>query len=720
MKPFTLIILAIILNQIASAQLAITNGDTIYAVSGTTFTSQDNIINNGKILGTGLLTLNGTTSQALSGNGTFNNLELNNSNGAVISSSAGSIVNITGNYFPSAGVLTTNGNLTLKSSANGTAIIRTGSSSGNYISGKATLERYIPARRSWRLISFPITSTNPPTINQSLQENVGGSNSSNPSPGYGTHITGGSVANGFDQNSTGSPSMKELSGGNWQGITTTNQPLDGQQPYFLFIRGSRANNISLGTGAVSDNTTLRLSANIKQGNQTISVNGSGWKLISNPFPSRINLDNIAVANSSVINRNFKYWDPKLGGTNNVGGYITASYNGVTYDYVPTPVSPISEYAQPFSAFYVNAIAAGNITISESNKCNCGSDNVFRPLITLTNKLQINLCSYNKDGSTPVVDAVMAAFDDRYSNELDNYDPSKLPNIGAENLSIVRNNFKLSIERRKAIISFDTINLNIANVSLRKYKFEFLPQNFNADSLKAFIEDSYTGQKISVNLSVPGTFDFNITTDSASYARNRFKVVLKPTQFVALPVTISKITAIEKNNAITLVWKVDNEIDISTYYIEYADDGINFISRGSITVDKIATASKNYSWVDLNVAGGDHYYRIKIINLNKDATYSEIVKVSMRKNIKSNIIIYPSLLKGNNIHIQMNNQATGIYQLQLINDNGQLLYKAKIHVNSNFYSTAVNIPVNLAKGNYFIEIAGVDNKKVKNIQKIIVE
>ncbi|MBL0355415.1 MAG: hypothetical protein IPP72_00325 [Chitinophagaceae bacterium] len=508
--------------------LTLQTGAAVDIAVGNNLSIRDSIANNGAITGGGSILLNGTTSQVISGAGNYNNLVLNNSNGAVIKSGAGNSVLVTGSYTPTAGVLTTNDNLALKSSAAATGIIATGAAGGGYINGKVTLERFIPSKRAWRMINFPITSISAPTINTSLQEAAGGNAALNPNPGYGTHITGGSMAGGFDQNSNNNASMKEWVSGEWQGIASTNTAIGNQLPYFLFVRGSRANNLSLGASAPADNTVLRLTADVKQGNQSINISGSGWQLTGNPFPSIINLDAVAINNSSVINRNFKYWDPKLGGSNNVGGYVTASYNGFDYDYSPTPVSQLSEYAQPFSGFFVDATGSGNITVTEASKCNCGNGNVFRPAPpgNTTSKLHINLRSYNSDGTLTVVDGAMTAFNDKYSNSLDSYDATKLFNSGGENLSINSNHTKISIERRSAVTVSDTIYLDISNMRLRNYQFEIKPENFDAAVTTAYLEDSYTNEKKPISLSATSTIDFGIINDPAAYASSRFRIVLE--------------------------------------------------------------------------------------------------------------------------------------------------------------------------------------------------
>ena len=507
--------------------ITIQAGATVDIGAGNSLNVKDSITNNGDVTGGGSIVLNGTASQPISGTGNYSSLTLNNSSGAVITSGASNMVNITGRYTPTAGILTTNNNLTIKSSLSATGNIATGSAAGGYISGKVTLERHIPAKRAWRLINFPVTSSAIPDINTALQEGAGGNASSNPNPGYGTHITGGTIANAFDQNTSNNPSVKEYVGGAWLGITSTNVAINNQLPYFVFVRGSRANNLSQGASAIADNTILRLTGNIKQGNQNLSVAGSGWQLTGNPFPSVINLDAMATNNSGVINRNFIFWDPKLGGSNNVGGFVTVSYNGSGYDYSPAPVSSLSEYAQPFAGFYVDAVSAGNATVAESNKCNCGNGNVFRPTPPLpaTSKLYVSLRSINRDGSSPVVDGIMAAFSSRYNNNKDSYDAVKLTNTLAENIAIAKNQNKFSIERRNEMADNDTVFLSISNMRVKNYQLEITPENFDT-TLQAFLEDGYTSERKLLSLSAGGTFPFSIINNPAAYAPDRFRIVFE--------------------------------------------------------------------------------------------------------------------------------------------------------------------------------------------------
>lgn len=189
------------------------------------------------------------------------------------------------------GILNTGGTLTLNSDASSTARVLPLPTLTS-ISGNLTVERYIPARRAWRILSSPIYGG--VTINQAWQE--GKTNvqpNPNPFPGFGTHITGGPVfgtaANGFDQNPGSSSSIKfyNSSTDSWNNLPNTNVNPVGLQAYMVFIRGDRG--IALGPDNVPPvPTTLRATGPMWIGDITYNVNATGFTALANPYASPIN------------------------------------------------------------------------------------------------------------------------------------------------------------------------------------------------------------------------------------------------------------------------------------------------------------------------------------------------------------------------------------------------------------------------------------------------
>lgn len=170
------------------AQLRVSQGTYITA-DNTNIIVEGDFNNSGIVKGTGELVISGSSLQTITGSGAVNNITMDNTSNAVISSA--NTMNVTGTYTPSSGILTTNGGLILKSDATGTARIGEGSTSGAYISGSVTVERYIPGgRRVFRFLGHPFTSAI--ALNQ-FQDDI--------------DVTGkGGTANGFTWSGTNNPS----------------------------------------------------------------------------------------------------------------------------------------------------------------------------------------------------------------------------------------------------------------------------------------------------------------------------------------------------------------------------------------------------------------------------------------------------------------------------------------------------------------------------------
>ncbi len=439
----------------------------------------------------------------------------------------------------SSGALNTGGRLTLKSTATNTA--RVAAVTGS-ISGNVTVERYIPARRAWRLMNAPVSGTQ--TVNQAWQEGATTASAvPNPNPGYGTHITGGSLVNGFDQGTQSSASLKRFTAaGALQNVSGTNSTLVANTPYMLFVRGDRSITLA-GTTVPANNTTLRATGPLLTGNQTIPVGATGYIAVANPFASPINFATITRNN---VKNSFYLWDPKMGGTYGVGAYVNVSFNGTGYDVTPASTSPESQYIQSGQSFLVQSTGtAGSLVIKESDKSATPAQNVFRqsgvsdqvsaisdqqsaegglvfaPAKNATG-LRVNL--QPSDGSQRgVLDEVFASYSSNFSDEIDNMDALKVPNV-MENLSIIRKGQELMVDRRNVIRTADTLRLNMTNLTATGYMFEFSPIDLSEAESVTLI-DNYLKTTTDISLTETSQVYFQTGSDSRASAPDRFCVVI---------------------------------------------------------------------------------------------------------------------------------------------------------------------------------------------------
>src|SRR5207249_6980333 len=102
----------------------------------------------------GSIVFNGTSAQTIPAetfsSNTVKDLTINDSAGVTLSGTLGIINSLT----VSSGNLATGGYLTLRSNSSGTARV---TNSAGTITGDVTVERYIPSKRAWRLLTAPVS-----------------------------------------------------------------------------------------------------------------------------------------------------------------------------------------------------------------------------------------------------------------------------------------------------------------------------------------------------------------------------------------------------------------------------------------------------------------------------------------------------------------------------------------------------------------------------------
>ena len=511
------------------------------------------ITNNGTFdVSAGTLDFNGSSPQSFSGNlfvgNTLKNLTVSNTNLAV--SGIAVPLNITGELAFGAVsnvTLTTGDNIVLVSTAVATArvadITNAGTRSGNKFIGKVTVERYYPARRAWRLVTSPLSSTG--SIFSNWQENA------TYVPGRGLLITGltpNAAINGLDTSFQNHYSMKGWLASNSTYVNigntlTTNLSSTAVSAantgYYLFVRGDRSRSPDNTVIPNTNITTVSSKGNLQTGPQTFvaeSIAGT-YTLIGNPYASSIDFNKITKVN--INPKRFYVFDPSLG---TIGLFVVMEENPVNSGLFLPIVQTTStqrNFIQSSQAFFVEHDSTNNaasVTINEDNKSNDYNPKLFRPAIPLSlpGSLRTNLLQLNNNSSNLVVDGFLAEYDNSFNAEVDIQDAMKFTNIN-ENLGLVRNAKILCVERRPIITADDTLFIRISRTTQRRYQLAFEPANFDP-LLTAFLEDRYKGTKNLLSLTANSSYDFEVNGDAASAATDRFRILFKKLETGPLPVT----------------------------------------------------------------------------------------------------------------------------------------------------------------------------------------
>lgn len=591
-----------------------------------------------------------------------------------------------------------------------------------------TVERYVPARRSYRFLSPGVNTAG--SIKTNWMEGVNntdpyGGGNINPAPGYGTHITGtGGSTNGFDQTVTNNPSVFTFNNAaqKWEALQGTNATLAAGTAYRLFIRGSRSTDLTTNTPPATP-TTIRSVGYLSTGPVTfdksanspvaLSSVAGNFSFLGNPYASSVDWEAVVSVDPSTkqvtgtardITPTYCTWDPNI---NTRGGYVY--YNAITHTN-NIGISKVNRQIQPGQAFFVQT-AGGNpdplLQFKEVHKTTV-NNNVFRTYSDIP-RLSIQLLTNIAAGSENVADGVVAFFHKDFSFDIENEDSRKLRN-NDENMSIVSRGASLSIEGRPAIRTNDSLNLNITQLKQDKYFLTIDGSNFPSN-ISAFLKDAYLSQESPLDLSKVTTHPFSLGSDSLSFAAGRFTVLFRTNN--TLPVSSIVVNAYEKGDGIQVEWTAGDQVSVSGYEIEKSKDGIKFEKVWQTDAGSLTVSPNKFFWFDENVNSGYNFYRIKTFKATGIVELSNIVKVNI--SIEKNFFnIYPNPIKDNIIRIRINNMDKGIYRLDLFNDLLQQVYTTKINYSGGLSTFKVEVNKGISKGIYRLRISNANVKMYRSL------
>ena len=646
------------------------------------------------------------------GTNALNNLTINGSGASVTLTNKADLY---GTLTPTAGTLTINDTLVLRSTSTGTARVAEVTGAIAYgAGGKVTVERYYPARRAWRLVTAPLAGAG--SIFSTWQN--GGVY---PPTGKGTYVSGpgaNPATNGMDVSPLNNTSLKI--GSLLAPITntlTTNLSnatsvlgLPANKGYFIFVRGDRDyNNTNI---ANSNNTTLSSSGKLQTGDQQFNLAATEpeFLLIGNPYASPVDFNKLYKSNlGNNFGNIFYVWDPFL----NIqqGGYIAMLGNDTTDVYISSAPTTQTKSIQSSQAFFIRKETPGYATIvnfTEPLKSTDTKAGLFRPMNQMVS-LRTNLYLRMDNGTTVLADGNFARFDDQFSAGVDRQDALKFGNV-YETMGILSGNTSLAISSRPLLTKADTIFFKFTRARQLKYQFEFIADNIEQENLAGFVEDKFLNKATPLNINTSTKLDFEVTADAASAAADRFKIVFKPS------VVYTSLTATVLNSDIGVEWNVANELNIKEYDIERSVNGISFTKVATKGSSGDSTTSVSYNWLDVSPALGYYYYRIRSISNNNVIGYSNVVKVKINRSTPA-MYVFPNPVTENIIHLQMNSMPKGVYAVRLTNTLGQVIGTNPIGHLEGTATETIQPNNKLLTGIYQLEIT-TPNKKTSIIKVIV--
>ena len=692
------------------------SGGSFTVNSTDTLKVDSSIINTGGTVNiNGLVSYTGSSAQTIAANtfasNTVNNLLINNSAGVTL---AGAL-NVSGTLYPTAGTLNSGGYLTLLSSSTGTARV---DNVVGAISGNVNVQRYITAKtaRKYSFIGSPVSAS----IRNSWQQQIyitgsgTGGNACGSTSGDGVASTDMYNSNGFDVTQTNNPSMftynaTKINGSRYVSVANTDETnLSPGTGYILNIRGNRAdgncvNQLETASPTAPDAVTLNATGTLTTGDVTVSIYDttlSKYTLLANPYPSQLSFSAFQTSNSTNVYN--KMWTFSPFGSGNYTTYLNGVIaNGATgYD------NTVGNYIASGQAFFVEATqagSAGTVTFHESHKTNGAIPNTQYFGSTENKLIRVGLSS-TTDSS--LLDEVVVRFDNDGSADFNPTIDAQSFSAASQTLVSLKGTNRLAIATHPSVTVADTTQLGVASTTNGTFRLLFSDYQGLDNTQTITLIDNFLG--ITQDVRANQSYDFNVTSNTASAGNNRFEIIVSDAN--ALPVSFTSIAATKNTVGVAVNWSVVNQLKIANYEVERSTDGSNFASIATTKADN----TSSYSIEDKNIpiTANTLYYRIKSIGEDGSFKYSNVALLKL-STINYQLSIYPNPVQ-DKLNITLGTATYGTYKVRIITVAGvEAFSKSGVAANGNTISLDAS---NLASGVYMLELT--DENGNKQLEKFV--
>lgn len=175
----------------------------------------------------------------------------------------------------------------------------------------------------------------------------------------------------------------------------------------------------------------------------------------------------------------------------------------------------------------------------------------------------------------------------------------------------------------------------------------------------------------------------------------------------VPVKLNSFSVTSNNyNNYTLNWTASQESGKVKYVAQRSNDGSNFTELATIVAKDNGQSGSAYSYEDAAVSQLINYYRLKIIEVSGNISFSEIVIA--KKKAGSGISVYPNPVD-NNFKVNIPENLLPAY-VEILDAQGKRAYYNKA------YQSLFSIQSQLKNGVYALRVTG--NNNISITQKII--
>jgi hypothetical protein len=205
--------------------------------------------------------------------------------------------------------------------------------------------------------------------------------------------------------------------------------------------------------------------------------------------------------------------------------------------------------------------------------------------------------------------------------------------------------------------------------------------------------------LSASISGSGTID---DPYQAKAAATSSLGIFGVSNLVPLPSKLLSFTGVLTQGKANLNWSITEQQNVAAYIIEESFDGRRFNQIGRVE-KSTNNAVNQYAFMGTNVITGQAYYRIKILERDGAFLYSNIVV--LKNNAINKLTITNPLISTNQVNLLVNDLPAGVYQIAILNTEGQMIQKTEVNHRGGAFIENVNFNKLMNSGSYFVNMNG---------------
>lgn len=215
---------------------------------------------------------------------------------------------------------------------------------------------------------------------------------------------------------------------------------------------------------------------------------------------------------------------------------------------------------------------------------------------------------------------------------------------------------------------------------------------------------FQGNKTSVTFRMG--YDFKGSGDPSTTARQygaTFGCFAFP-QEITLPVKLLSFSGAYRNEQTSLNWSTENEIYFDRFEIERSSNGVDFEFTGVKSANHSVNRSNYIFNDDLSLVSGTvFYYRLKMIDIDEKAKYSNTIMIRKDSKAINGISMTPNPVVNGIANVRLTASASGSVEFKITDISGRMLLRQQNNIFEGSNSISINNLDHLQRGIYILQM-----------------